>query len=414
MACTSLLPRPSGGTCAPTIPLPDGGPPGTCKSDSDCTGYPNGHCELWSEDGGTSQSCQCLPGCTQDSDCRDSEICLCASPVGTCVASACLSGDSCASGCECLTSSPGGNCASRFDCQTPSDECSRSEDCDAGQICSEAHGKHTCQPGNYCGVGRPFLVRGTARLAQSAERSDWSEPTVTPDLRPLSGQVRENLAAYWTRVGLMEHASIAAFARFALQLLALGAPSELVRSTHEAIGDETEHARLAFALASAYGGKGIGPGELAIDGSLDGLRVDSILATLVREGCIGETVAAIEATESLEDASDPAVRTVLATIARDEARHAALAWRTLAWMVESGRIGRAQVRDEIARALAEEVKPSQRNEPELHGFGVLTDARRRELRKTALASVIAPCAAALLGTERAASHVGAAAHSHTA
>jgi hypothetical protein len=212
----------------------------------------------------------------------------------------------------------------------------------------------------------------------------------------------------------MEHASIAAFARFALQLLALGAPSELVRSTHEAIGDETEHARLAFALASAYGGKSMGPGELAIDGSLDGSRVDAVLATLLREGCIGETLAAIEATEALEDACDPAVRAILATIARDETRHATLAWRTLAWLVESGRIGRARALDDVARALAEGVGPSQRNEAEMRGFGILTDERRSELRKTALASVIAPCARAVLGTKRAASSSGAPAHSYAA
>jgi len=401
VACPSLLPRPSGGAC---VPLFGDGGGGTCNSDSDCSGYPNGHCERWSEDGGTPVSCQCLPGCIHDSDCKASEMCLCGSPVGMCVPASCASGASCGSGCECISSTPGGNCGPRFDCQTRADECSRGEDCaDGGQICSEDNGKHTCQPANYCGVGRPFLVEGAARFARSVERSDWSAPNVTPDVRDVPPLVRARLAEYWTRVGLMEHASIAAFARFALQLLAVGAPSDLVRATHEAMGDETEHARLAFALAATYGGGNVGPGEIAIDGSLDGFHVDGMLATIVREGCIGETLAAIEALDALEDATDPAVRAALATIARDETKHAELAWRTVAWLLESGRVDRAKVRDEVARALAEAAPGvrsgnSAEEDADWRGFGVLTEARRGDLRRIALATVVEPCARALLAS----------------
>src|SRR5262249_3539695 len=160
----------------------------------------------------------------------------------------------------------------------------------------------------------------------------------SPDLDGLSPSTRALLAARWTSIGLMEHASIAAFARFALQLLAVGAPPDLVRASQEAMGDETEHARLAFAAASADAGEDVGPGALAIDGSLDGFDVAQLVATLLREGCIGETVAAIEAREALESAVDPVVRAVLETIARDELRHAELAWSTLAWLVSEGRV----------------------------------------------------------------------------
>ncbi len=146
----------------------------------------------------------------------------------------------------------------------------------------------------------------------------------------------------------MEHASIAAFARFTLHLLAVGAPPDLVSLSQQAIGDETEHARLAFSLASAYAGEAVGPGALAIDGSLDGFDVIELVGTLLREGCIGETVAAIEARDALDGVRDAAVRGVLETIARDELRHAELAWRTLGWLVSSGRVSRALVRDEVS------------------------------------------------------------------
>ena len=65
----------------------------------------------------------------------------------------------------------------------------------------------------------------------------------------------------------MEHASVAAFARFTLHLMSLGAPAALVERSNAALADETLHAKLAFAIASGYAGRAIGPGPLAIDGA---------------------------------------------------------------------------------------------------------------------------------------------------
>jgi hypothetical protein len=155
------------------------------------------------------------------------------------------------------------------------------------------------------------------------------------------------------RVARMEHASIGSFARFTLHLLALGAPSDLVIASNRAMADETEHARLAFALSSAFLGREVGPGALSVDGALDGGDLDAFVATLLREGCIGETRAAVEAHEMLDVTRDPAIRDVLETIAQDETRHAELAWRTLAWLISSERARASDVRAELHRAISE-------------------------------------------------------------
>jgi hypothetical protein len=201
----------------------------------------------------------------------------------------------------------------------------------------------------------------------------------------------------------MEHASIAAFARFTLHLLALGAPPELVHDAQEAIGDETEHARLSFGLAGAFGGAPVGPGPLTIDGALDGFDLRDFVATLIREGCIGETVAAIEAREALDHVTDPAVRAVIETIARDELRHAALAWRALGWVVASGRADRDLVYGEVLRALREVGARAERasDDEALQAFGVVSVVRREELRLMAISSVIGPCATAVVGPPQA-------------
>src|SRR5690349_3292760 len=60
-----------------------------------------------------------------------------------------------------------------------------------------------------------------------------------------------------------EHAAVATFARLSLELLALGAPSDLVVAAHDAALDEVRHARQSYAIASALGETVVGPDALA-------------------------------------------------------------------------------------------------------------------------------------------------------
>jgi hypothetical protein len=351
VACPSLLPRPPGGNAC--LQASDASPPG-CRSDAECTGAPYGHCEP-ATDPTNLTTCGCMFGCTVDSECGDGMVCVCGDPVGHCALASCRTGTSCGeSGCDCISTF---NCHQQFDCQTPRDVCGSDRDCsthtDGTTICSEDAGAHVCESQRYCGVGRPFLVAGALRLSPTAARADWRSPCLSPDVRGLSTAERRSLGEHWTHVARMEHASIAAFARFTLHLLALGAPHELVVASNRAMADETEHARLAFALASAFLGREVGPGGLRIDGALDDAGLDAFVATLLREGCIGEARAAVEARELLEVTSDAATRNVLAIIAADETRHAELAWRTLGWLLASGRVRTPDVHAELDRAVSE-------------------------------------------------------------
>src|SRR5262249_8650748 len=151
--------------------------------------------------------------------------------------------------------------------------------------------------------------------------------------------------------------------RFALELLAAGAPASLVEAAHRAALDEVRHARLCLGLASAYAGAPLGPAPFPFDGRVEGSAdpADNSAPAArggrggeaLTEGCVGETLAAALAMEQLGRAEDPAVRAALAIIAEDEARHAELAWRAVAWAV---RAGGERVRAAVAQALAEEVR----------------------------------------------------------
>lgn len=296
-----------------------------------------------------------------------------------------------------------------FACTTPQDTCSGDKDCSSQvpfSFCSvQADGHRECQQGG-CAIGRPFLVDGEARTAGIETRNDWCEKDITPNVVGLNKSIRDELATAWADTAKMEHASIAAFARFSLELLALGAPSELIMRTNSALVDETKHARVAFALASAYRGERIGPGRLAMNGAMEGVMDDgdeitSFVRRVIREGCVGETVAAVEAGEAATRANDPLVRQTLEMIAADESEHAELAWLTVKWALNTfGADVRETIQEELARLADElgsvqETRRTARDE-ELLDYGVVTAEVRGSIRRAALKQVVVPCLGALV------------------
>lgn len=250
-----------------------------------------------------------------------------------------------------------------------------------------------------CGSsGRPYLVGGRAQTAAVGRAGiGWlADEALLPEVAGLTTSERAELAEAWARDGLLEHASVASFGRFALELLAVGAPAGLVADAHRAALDEVNHAKLCLGLASAYAGEAIVPGPfdfgrgVAIDTALGGLAARTFL-----EGCVGETLAAVQAAEQLAVAEDPAVRAVLQTIAEDEARHAELAWRTVAWALKSGG-------DEVRSALREALgqvsvgASGGRADATLRAHGVLDSAAVRASVERTLRDVVMPCARGLL------------------
>jgi hypothetical protein len=240
--------------------------------------------------------------------------------------------------------------------------------------------------------GRPLLVEGEARVAPIMTRSDWLEPLVV-DLGGLTPEEREELARQWQADAQLEHASVASFARFSLDLLAFGAPAELVELAQSAMGDEIRHARLCFGLASAYAGRTLGPAKLDLKGVTPSPSLTAAAVAAVREGCINETIAALAATEQAERAGDPTVKRVLSGIAQDEAAHAELAWRFVAWALSAGD---PATRLAVQAALNQPVPAAYppRSSP-LRAHGRLTPEELGLIARAAKREVIAPCAAAL-------------------
>ncbi len=382
---------------------------GTCESDADCVDKPFGSCHQDLIFGGIlpeGGTCSCVYGCQSDADCADGEVCRCGgAELGLyteCVAapdckvdSDCPNGEIC--GLSPDTCEPGGFLLA---CTTPNDLCGDNDLCDVSQC--QFNVDHWECSGAVC--GRPFVVDAAMVTAPVVARDDWRGLVRAPEVDEATAA---RLADYWTRIGQVEHASVASFAQFVLQLLAVGAGPELVLAAQQALADEVEHARLAFALASLYAGTGVGPGPLAIAGAVPVVDLAGVVEAVIREACVGETLAAFEAREAAAQATDPGVQAALRRIAGDEQRHAELGWRFVQWALAADASLHARVQATFAAAVSEARTGVARDAAvapasELRAHGVIDESLRAEIWAHGLREVIEPCVAALLATRLAA------------
>lgn len=400
--CTGFRHRESQRACVSKVPRAAAVPhqtAGACDFDADCTEKPYGWCSNVSQVGNT----YCEYGCVQDSDCASGELCDCGDPVGRCVPANCVVDADCQDGFLCRSYDSSGGCGMTvYQCQSPADACGTDADCTSSTLaqCRVDATTHSfqCVPGG-CAIGRPFLVEGVQRLAPIASNADWIEPASRPQQQGLDAALRAQLVEQWTFTAAMEHASVAAFARFTLQLMQHGAPAWLIERATAAMADETKHAKACFAIASSYLGAPLGPGPLAVERSLDESSLQAIVLNAIHEGCVGETVAAIEAREAAEHAADPALRELLLVIAEDETRHAQLAYAFVKWALELGDRGLERaVRREFEK-LAAQSPPTPLAltdlEATLLGHGIVPAALRESIRGQAISEVILPCSRAL-------------------
>jgi hypothetical protein len=260
-----------------------------------------------------------------------------------------------------------------------------------------------------CPGGRPLLAaegQGVSLLAELRPGSTWCAAAHAPC--DLDDELRRSLGAAWLEDALAEHASVAAFARAALELMALGAPPELLADCHAAALDEIDHARLCFALAERYLGTAYEPGALP---AVAPRRADFALLAVAtfEEGCVGETIAALVAARGHDGASDSAARAALARIAEDEGRHAALAWRTLDWALERGGDEAARAVTQVAARLRPRAPHESADDPRALAHGRLGAGAQQRARHDAWIDVIDPILEAMVARYGRASSLRAAA-----
>jgi hypothetical protein len=133
--------------------------------------------------------------------------------------------------------------------------------------------------------------------------------------------------AWLVEAARLEAASVPAFERLARELRVHRAPPTLVRRARRCMRDEVVHTRMITRLAKRRGAE---VDRVSIprheERGVEALAIENAV-----EGCVNETLGAIIAEVQAKTARAASTRALFQRIARDEARHAVLAWDVLAW-----------------------------------------------------------------------------------
>ena len=182
------------------------------------------------------------------------------------------------------------------------------------------------------------------------------------------------LTRYLCEQAALEAASVRAFNDVLADLIALGAPVALRTSVAAAARDEVRHARVCRRLARRHGGAAI---RRRVPAAARRSRYELAADNLV-EGCIRETYGAVLAGYQARAAGDLEIRRAMSTIARDEASHAALAWRLHQWLwPQLSAVERSTLIARADAARAELRVPAGPDDAELSRLAGLPDAAAR-------------------------------------
>ena len=260
-------------------------------------------------------------------------------------------------------------------------------------------------------IGRPFIVHGRSRTTSSQScnigslkhDASWSMGQETPAFA--NNQHNQEIGRRWLELAEAEHASVASFARHTLQLMSIGAPSSLLVASQQASLDEIKHAKMCYGLASAFIGSDVGPGLLDVNGSIDSMDLKEIIRSVIQEGCIGETLSAIEARLAAHNAQHDTIKATLSQIASDETSHAQLAWDTINWIIKRYPDTRTFVEETFRDELQRRLIPARNDVPLMHTtlcsdsseketsfrkYGLLVMRDRDKVREAGISDIIAP------------------------
>ncbi len=250
----------------------------------------------------------------------------------------------------------------------------------------------------YCS-GRPYLGDEGPILAPLRRGTGWIEDEAGQTAPKVSAALGARIASAWLDDARAEHASVAAFARATLELMALGAPPDLLTRAQRAGLDEIDHTQRCLRQARRYGAPTLEPGPLlAVAPRTTSLA--QLAADTLAEGCVGETIAALVAQRSARHCTDPNVRADLRRIADDEAEHAALAWATVTWALRAGGAAVVQRLAEVAAQLERDhstpLPPADPSAAQLRAHGRLDERAHAIAARDAWQEMIQPMLRALL------------------
>src|SRR5206468_4310751 len=125
------------------------------------------------------------------------------------------------------------------------------------------------------------------------------------DFINISNELKEYLEKSWLLSSLAEHASIASFSKFTLDLMALGAPLHLIEAAQQAAIDEIRHARISFDMFEKISGHSVALDDFPNHALEVSPNINSVSEALFWEACFNETISAICVSEAAKRCQIP-------------------------------------------------------------------------------------------------------------
>eukprot|EP01065_Artemidia_motanka_P037687 TRINITY_DN464_c0_g1_i8.p1 TRINITY_DN464_c0_g1~~TRINITY_DN464_c0_g1_i8.p1 ORF type:complete len:436 (+),score=119.87 TRINITY_DN464_c0_g1_i8:69-1376(+) len=255
----------------------------------------------------------------------------------------------------------------------------------------------------YCSqvmrTGRPYQPGAETacdlqvKMVSDALREDDAEDTL-----------RSRCARAWLQQADEEQSSVASFAALTLRLMANAAPPPLLDAALQAGRDEIRHADICISVASKLGLSTEATKQVLPEHKLSVTGGAAELASRAfNEGAVGETIAAVCAGLAAEATEVPFIKEAQKVIARDEARHAALAWATAAWAVTSLPDGKEAAARMAVLAGAENQTAKKAviedDDDQLIAFGLVEGGLKQRVTEAAFRGLIQPMAAAIAAAQ---------------
>jgi hypothetical protein len=137
--------------------------------------------------------------------------------------------------------------------------------------------------------------------------------------------------------------------------------------------------------------------QASLEATLPGMA-----ALCAEEGCVGETLGVLLASDALTRARDPFVREALSRMLEEETAHVELAWRVVGWCIARGgepvrRAVAMAIRRGVAATRATEVRTYDGVDLEAwNAHGRVICEQARAVAEQGIREVIEPCARVLL------------------
>ena len=142
----------------------------------------------------------------------------------------------------------------------------------------------------------------------------------------------------WLRRVEAEYRSAAITHQLILWLLQLAAPIELVRAGLRIVEDELEHSELSHDAYRAAGGSQVlnfGREPLGLPQPPPDRLLEAVVRVTVETFCLGETVAVRLFAKLRDPSTQPAARSALDRILKDEVRHRDFGWTLLEYLLST-------------------------------------------------------------------------------